>query len=103
MPVRPLFSFDRQLGASVESGQAKNEAIRADAGVDSKEDETERRPRIARRPQTPTKAEMEDHMTLHAEYRDWCPHCLSGRGISDQHRSSDGERLWRESVWTTLS
>ena len=34
------------------------------------EDEEEaRRPKIARRPQTPTKAAYDAHMTLHADYR----------------------------------
>ena len=36
-------------------------------------------------------------MTLHAEYRDWCPHCVYGRGVSHQHRSSGSdEKLGRE-------
>ena len=59
-------------------------------------EEEARRPRIARRPQTPTKAEYDAHMTLHADYRDWCPDCVAGRGISHQHRSSKKERTERE-------
>jgi hypothetical protein len=59
-------------------------------------EEEARRPRIARRPQTPTKAEYDAHMTLHADYRDWCPDCVAGRGISHQHRSSKKERTGRE-------
>ena len=36
----------------------------------------------------PTKAKYDAHMTLHVDYRDWCPDCVAGRGISHQHRSS---------------
>ena len=43
-----------------------------------------------------TKAEHDVHMTLHADYRDWCPDCVAGRGISHQHRSSKKERPGRE-------
>ena len=35
-------------------------------------------------------------MTLHADYKDWCPDCVAGRGISPQHRSSKKERTGRE-------
>ena len=44
--------------------------------------------RVARQPYTPTKAEIDAHLPLHTEYRDWCPHCDAGRGISQQHRTS---------------
>ena len=64
-------------------------------GKDEIEDGEARCPRIARRPQTPTKAEVEAHMTLHAEYRDWCPHCVHGRGMSRQHRNKGSEKLGR--------
>ena len=43
------------------------EAVAKDGNVSEEETEESRRPRIARRPQTPTKAEYESHMTLHAE------------------------------------
>jgi len=70
--------------------------VAKDEDVIEEETEESRRPRIARRPQTPTKAEYESHMTLHADYRDWCPDCVAGRGISHQHRSSKNERTGRE-------
>lgn len=43
-----------------------------------------------------TKAEYDAHMTLHADYRDWCPDYVAGRGISHQHRASNNERTGRE-------
>ena len=65
-------------------------------GVEDESSEVARRPRVARRPQTLTKAEVDAHMTLHADYRDWCPDCVAGRGITHQHRSLKNERTGRE-------
>ena len=31
------------------------------------------------------------HELHHAEYRDWCKHCVSGRGVSHQHRHREQE------------
>ena len=44
----------------------------------------------------PTKAEVDAHMVLHADYRDWCPDCVAGRGVSHQHWTSKNEKLGRE-------
>ena len=54
--VRPLSSSkEGGSSASAKSGHVKDEAIKESEGIDDKEDETARGPRIARRPQTPTK------------------------------------------------
>ena len=49
-------------------------------------------PRVARRPVAPTKAELEEHFPLHLEYREWCEHCVAGKGMSAQHRQHIGEK-----------
>ena len=59
-----------------------------------------RTPKVARKPRTPTRAEIDAHYPLHADYRDWCPHCVAGKGISNQHRS--GKRP-EEEIGTTVS
>ena len=94
--IRPLYPFTEggSSGSAVD-GQVLGEAIAEETGKDEIENEEARCPRIARRPQTPTKAEVEAHMTLHAEYRDWCPHCVHGRGMSRQHRNKGSEKLGR--------
>ena len=57
-------------------------------------EEEERKPKIGRVPKAPTTQEWNDHMTHHSEYRDWCPFCVQGRGISRQHRiGDDGEKI----------
>ena len=84
--------------ASASEGRVGDDAIEGEKnGSDEIEDEeVARRLRIARRPQMPAKAEVDAHMVLHAEYRDWCPDCVAGRGVSHQHRASTNERLGRE-------
>ena len=65
--------------------------------------EEARRPMIAKRPQTPTMAEYDAHMNLHADYRDWCPDCMQGEAsaTSTDPRGMRGQE--GNSVWITLS
>ena len=39
-----------------------------------------------RKPEEPTADEVRTHMLTHVPFRSWCPHCVRGRGISDQHK-----------------
>ena len=39
------------------------------------------KPRVAARPYTPTKAEIEAHEVTHLPYRNWCAHCVAGKGF----------------------
>ena len=95
--VRPLTPFtDGGSSASASGGQICKNAEAQDEGVEDENLEEARRPRIARRLQMRTKAEYDAHMTLHADYRDWCPDCVAGQGISHHHRSSKKERTGRE-------
>ena len=41
--------------------------------------------KVASQPQMPTKAERDLHDSTHGEYRNWCPHCVRGRGRADAH------------------
>ena len=38
-------------------------------------------------PRTPTKYEIEQHNLCHIPYRNWCPHCVRGKGINSPHKS----------------
>ena len=58
---------------------------------DDAEEVTARNPRVAKRPAAPTKAMVLAHEVHHADYREWCAHCVAGKGVSHQHRSSEKE------------
>ena len=107
--ISPLYPIDN--GRVVESaeevsGQEKPVVAEEDAsrdredsqgGVEDGDDHGrlgERKPRIGRRPDIPTRQEIEEHLPLHAHYRSWCPHCHAGKSTSKQHRGlEDGEPL----------
>ena len=54
-----------------------------------------RQPRIGRKPIAPTKADIEEHLPLHLNYRSWCEHCRAGKARQTQHlvEPHDRERL----------
>ena len=39
------------------------------------------RPRVGKRPYTPTKAEVEERNPIHVHDRSWCPSCVAGTDI----------------------
>ena len=101
--VRPhLQPLDRK-GASVDKveGEMKERQHGKDGVIDEDGEDAEvRTPKVARKPRTPTRAEIDAHYPLHADYRDWCPHCVAGKGISNQHRSG---KKPEEEIGTTVS
>ena len=40
-------------------------------------------------PYMPTQSERDDHDLTHAVYRNWCRHCVEGRGVEMGHRLGD--------------
>ena len=72
-------------GTEEDAEDANEEIVIEDGGVPELDDET----RIAmakRRPKAPTKKDVEEHLPLHLEYRDWCEDCVVGRGHAAAHR-----------------
>ena len=59
-----------------------------------------RQPRIGRKPMAPTKAEVEEHLPLHLNYRSWCEHCLAGKARQAPHLT---EPHGREKLGITFS
>ena len=48
-------------------------------------------------PRLPSKKEVDEHNLTHLPYRNWCPHCVRGRGKDlDHRRAVDDERRVRE-------
>ena len=54
----------------------------------SQEGEEAREVRAPTIPMTPSKAEVLQHRLKHHPYRDWCPHCVRGKGREDRHTGS---------------
>ena len=95
-PVRPRnFIGSKGLRASDKvEGEAEDDAEIVCEVREPEQEDGARAPRIASQPYVPTKAEIEAHFPLHAEYRNWCRFCVEGKGTSRQHRSGDtGESL----------
>ena len=44
-------------------------------------EDTEHVVRLLPRPRAPSKAEWERHVVFHMPFRDWCRHCVAGRGL----------------------
>ena len=62
---------DRSAGEEQESGE----------DVSSGEEEEEGdEPNIGKDVKAPSKSEWDEHMVTHVPFRDWCPHCVKGRG-----------------------
>ena len=57
------------------------------------------KPKVARTPKAPTAKEIEEHLPLHANYRDWCKWCVFGKGVSNHHVLSDD----KERIGVTIS
>ena len=49
----------------------------------------------------PTKAEIDGHYPMHAEFRDWCRDCVEGKGVSRHHERAKEEE--EEAIGITLS
>ena len=40
-------------------------------------------------PCLPTRAEREEHELTHLPFRNWCAHCVKGRGVERAHKMSE--------------
>ena len=79
-----------EMVGNEESKDEEEDAFCTPCGMGENEDKENEgiKVRIPRRPTAPTKAEIEEHEATHFPPRDWCPHCVAGHGISNQHRKS---------------
>ena len=85
--MRRLQSGDRVEGAergSQEDVEVSKGSIHDDE--DAPEEFAADKP--ARRPRTPSKKEVEEHLPLHLKLEEWCPDCVLGAGKQRQHRTS---------------
>ena len=52
----------------------------------------ERKPRKIADPIMPSESEVAEHMKTHLPFRNWCRHCVRGRGTEMPHQRVTGER-----------
>ena len=88
--VRPLSSIEEGApgiaGLEEPSQPVAASGIAAEVEEEGNEENAARDPKIARRPDRPTKGMFLVHELHHADYRDCCDHCRSGKGVSHQHK-----------------
>ena len=65
-----------RVGDKVE-GEAEDDAEEIEVECEPDKEEV-RAPRIASQPYVPTKAEIEAHFPLHADFSSWCRFCVEG-------------------------
>lgn len=44
-------------------------------------------------PAPPSAADVAEHRVTHMPYRNWCPHCVDGRGLGEQRGRHVGREL----------
>ena len=74
---------DRRIG---EVGGEEEEQVEAE-GEES--DKGERKPTRMNEPRQPSEAERVEHEMTHLPYRNWCRHCVKGRGKEAAHRRKE--------------
>ena len=89
----------RRRGTEVEEDDGQNldgnvlDDLEGDKADEHDDVDEGRRPKALRRPQTPTKAEWDEHVLTHLPFREWCPHCVAGKGVSSHHKTSKEPQL----------
>ena len=51
------------------------------------------KPKPMRQPYQPTPAQIAEHELTHIPFRDWCVHCMKGRGQANHHRSDQNKKM----------
>ena len=85
---------DRKVG---ELCPAEDEGQEAPKGEEGQEDgEEAREVKAPPIPDTPSREQVRIHRLTHRPFRSWCPHCIRGKGRSDQHRQSSQKDVHSE-------
>ena len=82
--LRPLAEAEVDMQADVQE-EPKEE------GQEDREEEDMERAKVRRAPRGPTATEREEHEATHMPYRNWCRHCVRGRGSNHPHKKTHSE------------
>ena len=72
-----------------------------EGGIEAEEEEEEEEDKIPNRvtrPYAPTKAELDEHLPLHLNYRDWCEECVHAKALAAQHRTQTDEHTQQQNT-----
>jgi hypothetical protein len=73
------------LMASIGDGKEEEEEIEIADNEEGDAEQDAEPLRVARDPDPPSMDDVEGHRCSHIPSRDWCRHCVLGRGRGDQH------------------
>ena len=81
----------------------KTSPIDGEEGEERTDEEEAQEPVTRRAPKGPTKEEREKHEATHLPFREWCQHCIRGRGRNKPHKKKteeekEGHRVSRVSM-----
>ena len=94
-------STDKKITRSKTESEQGEE--REDEDGTDKDEEEAQEPVTRRAPKGPTKEEREKHEATHLPFREWCQHCIRGRGRNKPHKKKaeeekEGNRVSRISM-----
>ena len=86
--VRPIYPFNEGVTGIAMEGEGGTGGELGEV-LEEIEEAVARNPKVARKPNAPTKAMVLAREVHHADYREWCDHCVAGKGVCHKHRSSE--------------
>ena len=78
----------QQEGGALFPVEAKESEVMGESEERGAEQEEARELRAPPIPMTPSREEVRQHRLKHHPYREWCPHCVRGKGREDRHKKS---------------
>ena len=81
---------DKDEGGQDQKKRRIEENVKGNKEEEEGEEEA-RQPRGIRKPEEPSKKEIEEHQLTHWPYRSWCIHCQKGKATSLPHRTIGAE------------
>ena len=80
--VRPVGDIEVEGAGGAEEAEKVDE-MEPEAGA--------RKPEKMVDPKLPNKTEVEEHQKTHLPFRNWCKHCVKGRGVEEPHKRQKEE------------
>ena len=74
-------------GKKLSKTESEQGEEREDEDAADKDDEEAQEPVTRKAPKGPTKEEKEKHEATHLPFREWCQHCVRGRGRNKPHKT----------------